>query len=86
MFSRAGNSDTVEDFKEIKIQTGQEILGSPAFFRFLAPLVVNSLCITKNRIDVRLDIQFFIEFCRIAFVNKCQLVAQIVETIVDGSC
>ena len=74
---------TVQQFKEVKVEPGQQVLRCPFWLRQLAPCVIYLLRLTKNGIDIRLDIQLLIEVIRIALISQRKLIPQIVKAVID---
>ena len=86
MLSGTRNGYAIQYFKEVKIKLGKKIGGGTLFLRQFTPCVIYFLCLPENRIDIRLDIQLFVKFRRIAFIGKSQLITKIVEAVINWGC
>ena len=78
-----GDGHAVEDFKEVVVQARKQMIRRALRLGQLAPCVVDGLRLPEDRVDVRFRLQLPVDFLRVAAVGERQLVAQVVETVVD---
>ena len=78
-----GDGHAVEDFKEVVVQARKQMIRRALRLGQLAPCVIDGLRLPEDRVDVRFRLQLPVDFLRVAAVGERQLVAQVVETVVD---
>ena len=66
----AGNGHTVQQFKEIKVQSTEQGIGGACIWVEFAPCIECSLSLPKNLINGFLSIQLFVDKLRITFIRK----------------
>ena len=86
MPARPGNRHAIQNLEKVKIESFQQGLCRALCFRKLAPGVIRLLRLPEDRVYIRLCIQLFIPLCRISFIGKCQLIAQIKKAVIDRCC
>ena len=83
---RTCDGQGIEEFEEIEIEEVEQTLRG-AFFRFeAAPGIEGLLGAAENLVDAGLGLELGVHRFGLAFVGECQLVAQVIEAVVDRCC
>ena len=83
VLARPGNGHAVQQLEKIEVQRSQDGAGGALLRWQLGPGVERRLCTPEYLVDVLLGAQLVAKQPCIAFISQGQLVAQIVEPVVD---
>src|SRR5690606_11916205 len=83
MFAGTGNGYAIQHFEEVEFQCIQNGTSSTAFWWQFRPVVKGRLRIAENLFNTLLCLQLLTQVAGVAFIGQRELVAQIVETVVD---
>ena len=83
MLATASNGYAVEHLEEVETETFEQRFGGALAFGQFRPTVERRLRIAEDFINRRSGVQQFVETLRLALVGQLQLIAQVVEAVVD---
>ena len=83
VLARPGDRDTVEQFEEVEIELGQDCFGSPLFRGQFRPAIERGLGSAEDFFNAGCGVQLLGKNVRLTFIGEGQLVAQVIEAVVD---
>ena len=85
MTAGAGNGHAVQELKKVEVQCAKQAVRRALCRIKLTPGIERPLCLTENLVDRLAGIQFSVNQLCVSFIGQRQLIAQIIEAVINRS-